>query len=370
MKIAFYAPLKAPDHPVPSGDRQMARLLMKALAHSGHEVFLVSRLRTYLRDPTEETYASALASSLTEQARIAREWMANGPADLWFTYHPYYRAPDLLGPQLCEEFKTPYVTCEASYAPKRDRDEWKDRQALAKRTLRRAALNICFTDRDRAGIAPIVDEVTLADVEPFTDISGILPRNSAVETPPGNLITVAMMRAGDKFESFRMLAASLRLIGDAPWHLTVIGHGPLAGEVRELFAQMEPGRVAWKGELPPQDIPPLLARASIYVWPGCGEAYGMAYLEAQASGLPVIAQNTAGVPSVVHNGKTGILVKEGDVEGLASALRRWIADPGERWRYGQQARDFIRRERSLEQAAARLDRLLAERIDGRSLVAG
>ena len=36
MRIAFYAPLKPPDHPVPSGDRRMARLLMAALATAGH----------------------------------------------------------------------------------------------------------------------------------------------------------------------------------------------------------------------------------------------------------------------------------------------------------------------------------------------
>ena len=47
MEIAFYAPLKAPDHPVPSGDRRMAGLLMAALRAAGHDVMLASRLRSY-----------------------------------------------------------------------------------------------------------------------------------------------------------------------------------------------------------------------------------------------------------------------------------------------------------------------------------
>ena len=42
-----------------------------------------------------------------------------------------------------------------------------------------------------------------------------------------------------------------------------------------------------------------------YVWPGTGEAYGIAYMEAQAAGLPVVAQKTAGVPEVVKDGVTG-----------------------------------------------------------------
>ncbi|MFZ9635662.1 MAG: glycosyl transferase, partial [Alphaproteobacteria bacterium] len=45
MRLAFYAPLKPPDHPVPSGDRRMAQLLMAALAARGHDVELASRLR-------------------------------------------------------------------------------------------------------------------------------------------------------------------------------------------------------------------------------------------------------------------------------------------------------------------------------------
>ena len=46
MRVAFYAPLKPPDHPVPSGDRSMARLLIRALELAGHEVGLASRLRS------------------------------------------------------------------------------------------------------------------------------------------------------------------------------------------------------------------------------------------------------------------------------------------------------------------------------------
>ena len=47
MRIAFYAPLKAPDHPTASGDRLIAGLLVRALARAGHEVVIVSRLRTF-----------------------------------------------------------------------------------------------------------------------------------------------------------------------------------------------------------------------------------------------------------------------------------------------------------------------------------
>lgn len=52
MRIALYAPMKSPAHPVPSGDRTMARLLVRALELAGHRVALASDLRVFLRELT------------------------------------------------------------------------------------------------------------------------------------------------------------------------------------------------------------------------------------------------------------------------------------------------------------------------------
>src|SRR5262245_42815930 len=120
MKIAFYAPLKPPDHPVPSGDRQMANLLIAALRRAGHETGIVSRLRTYMTSPHPEMLESIQLGARSEASRIADQWQTNGSPDIWFTYHPYYKAPDLIGAELSKRFSIPYVTCEASYARKRD----------------------------------------------------------------------------------------------------------------------------------------------------------------------------------------------------------------------------------------------------------
>src|SRR5690606_15375884 len=90
--------------------------------------------------------------------------------DLWMTYHPYYRAPDLLGPSLAKKFAIPYVTVEASYARKRDRDLWAEPQKFVISAIETAALNICFTKRDRDGLAMLGPHVRLAYIKPFIDI--------------------------------------------------------------------------------------------------------------------------------------------------------------------------------------------------------
>jgi hypothetical protein len=58
-----------------------------------------------------------------------------------------------MGAALARRFGLPYVTFEASHAGKRDRDDWASAQAHSSAAIRQAALNVCFTDRDREGVA-------------------------------------------------------------------------------------------------------------------------------------------------------------------------------------------------------------------------
>jgi len=118
------------------------------------------------------------------------------------------------------------------------------------------------------------------------------------------------------------------------------------------------GRQTGLGEVEPAAVPDVLYGGGIYVWPGYGEAYGVAYLEAQAAGLPVVAQHIAGVPEVVRAGQTGFLTPPGDVAAFAAAIARLLADNDERTTMAAQARRFVLEERSLGGAAARLAELL------------
>lgn len=356
MKIAFYAPLKAPDHPVPSGDRQMARLLMKALAEGGADVQLASRLRAFRADPSP--LADMKRAANDEKARLKQEWARDGKPDLWFTYHPYYKAPDFIGPDLAREWQIPYVTAEASYAAKRDLQGWAEAQVLIRDAVRFARINLCFTDRDRPGLEAVAPQARFASLSPFIDTAAY--ESMQVSSPNPRLMAVAMMRKGDKFASFALLAAALTLILDVPWHLTVIGDGPLRAETMALFAAIPADRITWRGEISSDAVPAALAEGGIYAWPGCGEAYGMAYLEAEAAGLPVVAQATAGVPAVVRHGRTGILTPDGDVAAYAAAIRDLLLDDTKREAYGKAAREFVLAERSLRLAAVKLGLILGD----------
>jgi glycosyltransferase involved in cell wall biosynthesis len=280
--------------------------------------------------------------------------------DLWLCYHLYYKAPDLIGPKLCEAFGLPYVTVEASYSHRRNIGIWRDMQACVLEAVRGALVNIGLTARDREGLCELAPDARMATLKPFIDdelFSGKLP-----QPVPFQLVTVAMMRPGDKMESYRALAASLRYIADLPWTLSVVGDGPARDEVRALFADFEADRIAWLGQREPAEVAHILARGALYVWPGCGEAYGLAYLEAQAAGLPVVAWATAGVPEVVENGVSGLLTAPGDHAVYATAIARLLKDEDERKRMAENARARVPRDHSLGAAATKLDAIIRHHL--------
>lgn len=360
MKIAFYAPLKPVDHPVPSGDRLMARLLLAALAALGHDVFVVSSLRAYLKEPDAAAYAELLQQASAERARLADIWRQEGTPDLIFCYHPYYKSPDLLGPELCRAFDIPYMTAECSYSARRNIGVWADSQARVKEGIDLAAVNICFTDRDRQGLKETSPVSVTAMLPPFLD-----PR-PPMETQPtperGRLITAAMMRDGNKLDSYLMLAKALDQLGDLDWRLDIVGDGPMRSVVEAAFAHFSPQRVAFHGLKSREELTAMMLRASVFLWPGCREAYGLTYLEAQAAGLPVVAQRDGGVPEVVIADRTGILTDAGDLGAYAHAIRSLLTDERRRATLAEEAARFAREERSFDASTARLGKILETHI--------
>lgn len=360
MKIAFYAPLKSPRHPVPSGDRLMARQIMAALEMAGHRVEVASELRSFTLAPEAGPRAEIAKQAEDEVTRLLGRWQNEPQPDLWFTYHPYYKTPDLIGPAIARRMGIPYVTAEASYSRRHDDNGWGENQRLIADAVRLAAVNLCFTERDRIGLLDAIPDGRYERFLPFIDTA---PFGRSSSTPdPQRLITVAMLRKGDKFDSYVMLAKALNLIRNEDWTLTVIGDGPMRAEIKALFSAFDDDRIVWCGERPTPDIAAELAMAGIYVWPGCNEAYGLAYLEAQAAGLPVVAQATAGVPEVVVADKTGLLTPAGDLRAYADAIARLLNDEKRRQTMAQAAHCFVHQERSLSAASKHLETILRKHL--------
>ena len=123
------------------------------------------------------------------------------------------------------------------------------------------------------------------------------------------------------------LAALVRRGHDVHW--AVIGHGPSLPALRELVARLGlDGRVRWLGQLSPDQALTELARSHAMAMPSLDEAFGVAYVEAMACGVPAIGCRGEGGPEeIAALGEGMLLVPLRDPEALADAIERALADP-------------------------------------------
>jgi len=383
VRIAFYAPLKPVDHPIPSGDRLVARLLVDALRRAGHEVVPMARLRSWdgggeaRRQARLERLGGKLARRLIrriESGRVERP-------DLWLTYHLYHKAPDWIGPAVAAALSIPYGVVEASVAGKRAAGRWARPYRAVLEALGQADLVIGLNPADAEGVRPhLRPDAGHATLPPFLDGAPfaeaardrerhrrVLAQRLGLDAAVPWLVAVGMMRPGDKLVSYRQLGVALDLLkgqfrhpresGDdegRKWHLLVVGDGAAKADVETALGP----RATLLGALEPAAIVEVLAAADLMVWPAHNEAFGMALLEAQAAGLPVIAGNVGGVSAIVEDGETGILVPPGDIVGFAQAIAALLDDPARCRAMGEAAAFRAAKRHGLDAAARELDRLL------------
>ena len=137
-------------------------------------------------------------------------------------------------------------------------------------------------------------------------------------------------------KGFDVLIAALGALTDLPWHLTIAGD---RGRDPQAAARLDAdiarlnldSRVDVLGAVPPERLGELYAGADVFTLASRFEGYGMAFTEAIAHGLPVIGTTAGAIPETVPAG-AGVLVAPDDPAALADALRRLIADGGDRRR--------------------------------------
>lgn len=382
LRVAFYAPMKPPCHPAPSGDRRMARLLMAALDEAGCAVTPAAPFRAWDRGDNPH-YSNRLAALGQRWAgRLIRRWSALPAGErpqLWFTYHLYHKAPDWLGPTVAAALGLPYVAAEASVAAKQAAGRWAAGYAASVAAIRASAALFNLAGHDAAGVLPLLDDPRrLVPLAPFLDIAPYAAARAAAalhrrdcaarwNLPADEpwLLAVAMMRPGDKLASYRVLADALaRLPAAAPWRLIVAGDGVARGAVAELFGGALAARCRLVGRMDEAALPALYAACDLLVWPALNEAYGMALLEAQAAGLPVVAGRTGGVPDVVADGITGVLTTVGDAAALVAAVEELLNAPQRRRAMGDAALTRVAARHSLPAAAAMLGGVLRRVVAG------
>jgi glycosyltransferase involved in cell wall biosynthesis len=211
-------------------------------------------------------------------------------------------------------------------------------------------------------VAKRVKTVPVEVVYPGVPMSRFQAERHSQPTRDGYIVGTAARLVALKGIIYLIQAVSLLRSKFSNVRLEIAGSGPeesaLREEVKKLGLADCVKFLTWQ-----TDIAPTLARWDVFVLPSIEDASPIAVIEAMAAGLPVIATNVGGVPDIVEDGKTGLLVPPADPVALAESLARLLGDPGERQQFGlagrARAREKFSQESMVSAVAAIYDRLLA-----------
>jgi glycosyltransferase involved in cell wall biosynthesis len=138
--------------------------------------------------------------------------------------------------------------------------------------------------------------------------------------------------------------------------LLLVGEGPKAQALRAAAHSLNLDEaVVFAGKR--QDIPALLSLADVFVFPSVVEGLGLALLEAMAASRPVVASSVHGIAEIVQHEVNGLLVAPHDPARIAEAVLRLAFDAGLRHALGEQARQSVERQFSVEVGIPRLESL-------------
>ena len=169
------------------------------------------------------------------------------------------------------------------------------------------------------GVEPAGEFVAFVDIGVFADT----PRVAVPKAP--RVIFVGVL---ERYKNIDGLAAAWRLVAarvpGAELHL--VGTGSLTADVERLAAERI--GVRWDSRLEPPELVGAIDRARGLVLPSASEGLGRIAIEAFVRGRAVIGARVGGIPDLVENDVSGLLVEPGDTEALAAAIERLLTDPG------------------------------------------
>ena len=177
---------------------------------------------------------------------------------------------------------------------------------------------------------------------------------------------VAVGRFVNKKAPYYTVLAFIEVLKKYPGaRLVFAGSGPLLSACKNIVRyHASEDTIVFLGNVAPEELQKLYEGAlgfvqhSITADDGDMEGTPVAVLEASAAGLPVIATEHAGIPDVVINGQTGLLVKEHDVDGMAENMMRLLDDRKYAISLGQRGREYVRNNFSMEKHIGVLNALI------------
>jgi colanic acid/amylovoran biosynthesis glycosyltransferase len=233
--------------------------------------------------------------------------------------------------------------------------------------IRGARLVVCNSDFTRAQLMKLVGREEwekLQVVRCGIDTGKFSSAQREHRGGPLRLLTVGRLVPGKGHALLLEALYALRARG-VEVEATFVGDGPERAGLEQLAQELLLHRqVRFAGAVGQDELPEWYARADAFCLPTLAEGLGVVLLEAMASGLPVVSTRVMGVPEVVEDGATGLLVSPGRVDELADALERLAASPELCERLGRHGRMRVDTEFALDAATTRLIELFETSLPG------
>ena len=168
------------------------------------------------------------------------------------------------------------------------------------------------------------------------------PARTRFAIPGADPIALFVGRLIEEKGILELIAALATQSTGTPWHLLVVGDGPLEQEVRRRAAQAGVGaRLTLTGYLRGDDLRAAYQVADLLVLPSHSEGLPLVVLEAMAAGLPIVTTGIRGMADHLRDGVNALLVPPGDPAALAAALTRLLGDREARARMGGANRERV-----------------------------
>src|SRR5262245_25614198 len=172
------------------------------------------------------------------------------------------------------------------------------------------------------------------DLARFTPRASSPALRAALGVPPSSPLVLSIGRFVPEKGHRHLLDAAARIERTKPGvHWVLVGAGeletPLREQARALGLESRVRFTGWR-----DDVPDVLAVADVFVLPSENEGFGRVVVEAMAMARPVVATAVGGVPEIVRDGETGVLVPVSDPQALGDALRALLDDPARAARLG------------------------------------
>ena len=175
------------------------------------------------------------------------------------------------------------------------------------------------------------------------------------------ILTVGRWNSAERYKGADTLIGTLpRLLKANPGiSLVLVGDGDDRQSLEHLARNLGVSEHAhFLHGLTPEQLFACYANCEIFALPSRGEGFGLVFLEAMACAKPVIGGAHGGIPDIVEDGVTGLLVPHGDAERLAQALESLLDNPNRAREMGVRGRERVQKEYTFEEFRSRLTRIL------------